>query len=612
MKKPKFKDRYLYWFDNLMARGSISMVKLLTITTLLIVLFITELIVLLGLQDEGGFLQVFWDILASTINAWMPYSDDGERIAYVILTAVSAIVGLLFTSVLIGIVGSAIEEKLTEMRRGSSRVVETGHIVVLGFVPGEYRLLRELVSAAADEKRCIVVVSELDKEEMESDLQEALDLPKNVRLICRTGDICSPQALSCCSIPTSRTVVISPTDDARTLRAALAVRSLLEAEHAEAPHIIATVSSDAYRFPREAAAERGIIMVQSHNLAARVIAHACLQPGLSLVFSELFDFSGAELYVSRIPAAEGRSFAALTAGLDGAVPLGFRRGGELLLNPPPETVCAEADELVYFADSSDSPCWTEAAADLPEAGDLPKPEAENGNVVLIGLNDELPLVLQELPSHVKRVVAAGIPEQERGRLQETVARFPNVALSIYEPSLSDPQGLENLLRSAAHVVLFRYADGGTEDGDSRNMMLLIRLRDIRRRLGLHFTITAELQRERNRALVANADLTDFIVASDLSSMVLAQLAEDPVLAEVFRELLSNEGNEITLMDAALFCPAGSEKSVSALRMQALSRGCVLLGWFKAAAGAFTLNPALPDAFRSEAGDRLVILSRNGG
>ena len=74
---------------------------------------------------------------------------------------------MLFTSVLIGIITSAIEEKIMELKKGGSAVIEDGHLIVLGFQPGEFTLLRQLILAAEGRPTCLVLADDLDKEEQD-------------------------------------------------------------------------------------------------------------------------------------------------------------------------------------------------------------------------------------------------------------------------------------------------------------------------------------------------------------------------------------------------------------------------------------------------------------
>ncbi|MBR5739651.1 MAG: hypothetical protein IKY02_06640, partial [Lachnospiraceae bacterium] len=206
------KERLSYWFDNRMTKGSLGLIRVLIIASILLAVLMGLLIIVCGFSEEGEAASVIWDSIATVINAWMPSFEDGSP-GYLILMSIVAIAGVLFTSVLIGIITSAIEEKIDSLKRGNSRVLERNHIVVLGFYPGEYTLLNQLVLAAAGDPACVVVAEDMDRAEMEDAIGENLDLPKNFRIVCRTVDITDPASLEKCSVETCQTVIVSPTDD---------------------------------------------------------------------------------------------------------------------------------------------------------------------------------------------------------------------------------------------------------------------------------------------------------------------------------------------------------------------------------------------------------------
>ena len=153
MKKSSWKKRFSYWFDNRMSKNSLGLISLLAVVTIVVIFIIAAAVAFGGFNEEDGFLAAFWDSLATVINAWLPYYGDGST-GYLIMMTVAAIAGLLITSVLIGIIASAIEEKITNLKKGNSEVLEQGHIVVLVFTPGEYTLLDQLVKAASDDPCC--------------------------------------------------------------------------------------------------------------------------------------------------------------------------------------------------------------------------------------------------------------------------------------------------------------------------------------------------------------------------------------------------------------------------------------------------------------------------
>ena len=178
---------------------------------------------------------------------------------------------------------------------------------------------------------------------------------------------------------------------------------------------------------------------------------------------------------------------------------------------------------------------------------------------------------------MRRVLLAGKRggEEEQARLMEAAARR-GLAVEYSDVDLKEESALEALAKNAEHVVILNDHEKEEEEADMEVIYLLLNLRDIRTRLGARFNITTEMRRERNQDLVEDNDRTDFVVASSMSSMILAQLSESPELLDAFREILSNEGNEIFLKKASQLGIRG-RFPVRSLRKMALEQGYVLLG-----------------------------------
>ena len=598
------RERFRYWFDNRMARGSLGLIRVLVAASIILAVIVAGLIVFFRLNGESDAASVFWDSIATIINAWMPYYDDGE-IGYLILMTVVAVAGLLFTSVLIGIVTSSIEEKIIELRKGNSRVLERDHIVVLGLYPGEFTLLRQLVLAAAEDPACIVVADDLDREEMEQTIADNIDVPKNVRIVCRTADITVPADLEKCSLETCRTVVVSPTDDARTVKALLAVAALAESKGAVV-RTNAILSRPEHRLPQTLAEAHCITALQTHDTLAKMIAHSCTQTGLSETFREIFNFDGSEFFLVAFPALTGAAFSEVSARLDRAVPVGVWRDGGILLNPDP-ALCLEAgDRLLIFSEENDTAILTDPQPN-PEAADAPPeiPPDEPTDAVIIGWNETLPIILRELPDHVRHVFLAG--ERAPDALREAakaVAEERGFRLKRCKQDIKTEAGLLEVAKLAEHIIVLNDHEKEADDADMESIFLLLNLRDLRTRSGLRFNITAEMRAERNQSLVAGGDRTDFVVASSMSSLCLAQLAESPELADVFRELLSNEGNELFLKSAAQLGLAGTS-TVRRLRAEALRERFVLLGYIRDGRSVF--NPPLSESVTLDPADQLIVL-----
>ena len=115
-----------------------------------------------------------------------------------------------------------------------------------------------------------------------------------------------------------------------------------------------------------------------------------------------------------------------------------------------------------------------------------------------------------------------------------------------------------------------------------------------------------MRRENNQSLIENDDKTDFVVASNMSSLLLAQLAESPELLGAFRELLSNTGNELYLKEASVFGLQGT-LTTAEIRQTTLQHGYLFMGYIKEGAAKSIFNPRLLDSITLNPEDELIVI-----
>ena len=248
--------------------------------------------------------------------------------------------------------------------------------------------------------------------------------------------------------------------------------------------------------------------------------------------------------------------------------------------PPADTVLLESDKLLVFSEQSDS------ARLMPQAPELPAPPTTVADIapdapaeaVIIGCSEMLPVILRELPENVTYVYLV-CPEAEEALLSSARQAAEKRGL-VLEYHAEDPHAeeiLEQAARLAGHIVILSDHEKEPEEADMESIFLLLNLRDIRVRAGISFNITVEMQLEHNQKLVGHGDHTDFLVSSSMSSLIVAQLAESPELIEVFREILSNNGNELYLKNTAQLGLTGPH-TVAELRRDMLRRGYIVMGY----------------------------------
>ncbi|MBR2672867.1 MAG: hypothetical protein IKE27_11770 [Oscillospiraceae bacterium] len=605
-----FKEKFQYWLDKRMAKGMGSMIRILLLATLAVVIFISALIFCFRANEDGTIAGTVWDVLATTINAWMPYSEDGT-FGYVILSSIAALIGVLFTSTLIGIITSGIEDRMTELKKGSTTVLEKGHTVVLGFVPGEYALIREIV-AGMKPRESLIIAEDMDREEMEEYIFDNVEIPKSITLITRNIDITDQTDLAVCNLPWAKVIVVAPMDNDKTVKASLAAQAVVS-EYPECDvKIVATVSSSRYMIQRYNMDSKHLIMYSTGDVIARLIAHTVTQPGLSMVFSEIFSYEGDEFYEAGYMNAIGRTFEDIVVSTDMASVIGIVRGKRVMINPKPKTVIKDDDHLLYFAENKDGIFVGESQYVETEPISLTE-DIETTYITILGYSVILSTILEELPERptVVNVVTPRAKEVE----EVLIPRFKKrgeLTIVTKDCDGSNIEEVEEAVIDSDFVIVLSDRSKNDDDADLEAMLLLLKLQDIRDRLQLTFNVTAEMRKEKNRKLMFVKDTTDYIIAPNMASMILAQIAANNNLRYVFRELMSNRGNEIFMKPAELFCTPGKEISVRALRKNALGLGYLIMGIMRRENGVqeMDLNPNPRSNVTLGRKDSLIVIGRN--
>lgn len=597
----KLSDKLKYWLDKQLSKGTASIIKLLSICVISIVIFVSVVIVLFKLRD--GFLEAFWDSLATIVNAWMPSSEDGEA-GYIVLNTITAIVGLFFTSILIGVISSGIEAKLDSIRNGNSIVIEKDHTVILGYTLGEHGLLNQLIIATGDKKRCIVIYTDIEKSEIEQDLHNNVDIPKNIEVICRHGDITNINDLRYCSIDKARVIIINALNDNIRIKALLAV-SMLKKEYPECnANIIACVSDEQHLLPRNKTDNNNIIMLKTDDIMAKMIAHTATEPGLSVAFKELLNFEGNELYFEKDERFYGKSVFELAIYIDKATLMGVKHNDKIILNPDRDMVVQEGDEVLLFEE--DERTYEIRDIDLKNITDREFKDTEKepkGTLYIFGNNVLLETIIRELPSDITDIVLVQHGEDQPAYSRDLVKKEH---ISVFKGNYQ--KNLSKIAANASHFVILADRTIDEEDSDINNILLLLKLMNLKEVNDYTYNVTIELNMENSYNVAMKDDEIDYIVSSNIASLVLAQMSENTELEGVFEELLSNKGNELYSKPLKPFnLSTKHDYSFGALKQIALTYGYTLIGYSHN--DEMNLNVELEERITFNKNDRLIVLGK---
>lgn len=623
--------RLRYAFDNFMARGTGALVLGLFVAALLLIVGISLMVIVLGgLDDEAtagvNFVDLLWMGMLRTLDPGTMGGDTGT-VVFVAGMFSATLGGIFLVAILIGIVTSGIEGKLSELRKGRSHVIERDHTVILGWSPQVFTLIEQLVQANASKRsQRVVVLADRDKVEMEDEIRQRVPDTRTTRVICRAGSPIDPADIAITGLQTARSIVVLSNGgegaDAEVIKALLAITSTPRRD--EGRHNIVAVLDE----PGNVAVARLAVRGEAHilisgDLIARIAAQACRQSGLSVVYEELLDFAGQEMYVVTNQGLAGLAFGeALHSFRDSSLLGLIGPDGPARLNPPMGELIGEADRLIVLA-ADDSTVRTARRPDgmpVPERiADSRRNPPQPERTLVLGWSRRAAQMVAQLDRYVPSgssvmVVAGAADEAAAERLGRSLA---NTALSFRAGDTTSRALLEELVAEGYDQAVIMAAADTLDDqrADARTLVTLLHLRDITAPADKRLPIVTEMLDVRNRNLAQRTSADDFIVSERLVSEMLAQLAESPDLDSVFTDLFDPAGSEIYLRPASDYVVLDGPVDFYTVVEAGRRRGEICFGYrLMAHAGdsarnyGIVLNPDKAAPVTLAEGDQIVVLA----
>ena len=595
--KPVLRERFRYWFDNRFSGGPLVIIGWLALGTAVLIILATGVVVLIhGIPEGQQAWQVFWNILSQALTP-NPV-DAGNPWQYLIVMLLVTLGSLFMVSILIGTLTSGIESKVDDLRKGRSRVVESGHTLILGWSAQGFTILSELMIANENQRNArIVILADCDKVEMEDEIRTRVQTTGSTRIICRSGDPIDLSDLEIGSPHTAKSIIILPPEgddpDTTVIKTILALTN--NANRKDGPYHIVTQIRDPKNIDlvKMVGQRDQVQAVLTGDLIARVTAQTSRQSGLSTVYTELLNFDGDEIYFTREPALVGKTYGEALMAYETSAVMGMQKGiREASLNPPMDTIIEAGDRIFAMTEDDDtllisgqvSPLVDESVIRPAAKTSVPKPE----KCLILGWNRYAATILRELNNYVPKCsqamlvadtsVSADAAVAERIIKQEC-SHLPNQKVSFQHGDTTDRRFLENIhAADYNHVIVLSYAGLKVQEADSKTLVTLLHLRDIAERDETPFSIVSEMLDLRNRDLAEVTRVDDFIVSDHLVSLMMSQLSENADLFAVFTDIFDPEGSEIYMKPVSDYVEMGKPVTFYTLVEAARRRGQSAIGY----------------------------------
>ena len=582
------KVKLRYRFDSFMAKGGGSIFKALTaifVATFLLIGLLRGVLLWLFpefvLQHEGiGFLGnlyiTFLEITDPGNMAQDIYSGAGYK-AFAVLAGVA---GIVMLSALIAFITTALDQKIYELKRGRSKVIEEGHTLILGW--NEQRIvevLRELVLANESEKdACVVVLADKDKEEMDDVLRLRMKDTLTTRIVTRSGDVSALTNLDMVSLEACKSVVIlancedTDHDELKASSDAKAIQTVLATMGSEIENddfnVVVEIFNPTHREIVRSSFPDHVITVNTSDILAKLLVQTSRSVGLSVVYNEILSFDGCEMYF--YDAEWGNAtFGEIAYRFPDGVPIGIRNAdGDIFMNPECGRRLEPTDEVLIIADDDSTIELLDEAvavpAEYPLSGVRLQQRVERE--LMVGWSFKSPAIIREFSDYIIagsciHVLLKRPTEQQIAQIRALDAELEGVEVSLLTKdclSIDDlmsikPFEYDNIIILAGNVSGEAHVDAARVD--SENIVALLLLRRIFSQYPMESQDTkliTEVLDSQNDALVAKAGVQDVIISNRLVSMIMAQIAESRDIEKVYDDIFQEDGSEIYLKPASLY------------------------------------------------------------
>lgn len=622
--------RVRYRFDNVFAKGTGALIALLAAASLVIIFVVALIVKVFNLApDDIPLPKLIWMGLMRTLDSGTMGGDEGGwPFLFAMLTV--TIGGIFVVSTLIGVLSAGIEERLDALRRGRSRVVESGHTVILGWSPAIITLVSELVEANASQRdACIVIMGDKDTVEMQAAIADKIDDLRTTRVVCRNGNAIEATDLQLVSLQTAKSIIVLRPDgedpDSQVIKVLLAITKS-PTRRPEPYHIVAEIYNPENFDVAKMVGGDEVELIAVGDLVARIMAQTCRQSGLSIVYTELLDFGGDEIYFKAEPALVGATIADALHTFQSAAVIGIRtNAGVSKLNPPLDTVIGGDDQLIFVAaDDSNIQYYGRDRLVVDESliktGTVTVVAPEH--TLILGWNWRTSAVIRELDNYVTAgsqitVVASEI-SSEAAEIAGAMT-LQNQLLHFVTADTTKRKVLEGLdLAAYRHIIVMSYADVlETQLADARTLVTLLHLRDMADRNGHRFSIVSEMLDVRNRNLAEITQADDFIVSDRMISLMMAQVATNKALNTVFADLFDADGAEVYLKPIGDYVQTGVALDFYTVIESASRRSETAIGYrldvnnnMPELQYGVVINPNKADSITFDAKDMIIVLANS--
>jgi voltage-gated potassium channel Kch len=632
MTKVGLAERLRYKFHNSFAQGTAALIGWLGLVSFLLVVVVTVIVKVSGAMPEDtqemSIFHVAWMAMLRTMDPGTMGGDAGDSF-FMFMMLVVTFGGIFIVSALVGVINNGIEAQIDELRKGRSLVCEDNHTVVLGWSPQVFSIVKELAAANESEGgQAIAILAEKDKVEMDDELRDKVPDMRGSWVVCRSGNPIDPDDLGIVNPNDARSVIVlapegASNPDSHIIKTILALTNNPN-RRKEPYHIVAEIRDPKNLEPAKLVGGDEATIIAVEDLISRITVQTCRQSGLSVVYTELLDFDGDEMYIAEVPEVIGKKVGDAIFDFQQCAFIGIRKAdGTIMVMPPADHEIEAGDRIILTAEDDSTVCVSgpgKSAIDEDAIVDRAPKEPEAEQTLILGWNRRGPNIVRELENYVapgSTLVVLADTDGVQEAIEQFAGKIEKLDIQIKKGDTTDRRTLDNAdIPGFDHVIALSYSDDlEVQEADARTLITLLHVRDIAKKVVSHVSIVSEMLDVKNRQLAEVTKADDFIVSDRLVSLMLSQLSEEKELYPVFLDLFDPEGAEIYLKPVSDYVELERDVNFYTVLESARRKGEIAIGYRIAAKAqdaeqmyGVKVNPDKTDVIAYQKADKIIVLA----
>ena len=611
------KDQIRYRFDNSINKGQGAFVAWLAFFGL-IFSFVISIIRYL-LEENVTISEILWGTSNSVLfDGKIPTGTFTNKIVAIAIWLASVTIA----ATIIAFVTSKLRDRVEELRRGKTPILESGHTLILGWSNRVFPIIEQLAIANANKRgNVIAIFADVDRSKVEDQIAARVNNLGKTKVIIRVGDPTSPSDLARANIEKASSIILLDDDSKGDSTIVSTVLSIKAVDPHSLTKIVAEMDNNIHASALSDATEGRVIAIQSNKIIARVTAQASRQPGLSTVILDLLDFEGDEIYFSNVIQVHGLTYEKAIANFDGASIIGVRReNGEVLINPEPELRINKGDQVIAIASDDDQVIYSGNRMQYQglKARKNSKSSRKPEHLLIVGWSHMGTAVLNELTPFLPKgstiSIVADLSLFDKSTLPKPLV---NGVKTSFAPHVGEIETLAKVARSKRfnEVIILAYRSNiSADEADTQTLLTMLLMNKLFREEGNGVEPTrlvAEILDSSKTDLARVAAVDDLVVSDNLAALMIAQVSENPELSPVFEDIFDADGASINVIPITDYIEIGANVAYGKLVTAAIARGESAIGYYThkrgASASAVTLNPVKTREITAAEGDGLIVI-----